>query len=122
MAITSVGRDNLVRFMQAEQGFAMRPLPIAVLTLHANGHMDPTGDKYVEVLHQKGISVKAGDRVVVTDIKFHEKSIELDLNGGPEHKHKYLRHISIGMGAAAEDAARAGQRRTPDRLPHHAGL
>jgi hypothetical protein len=100
MAITSVGRDNLVRFMQAEQGFAMRPLPIATLNLHANGHMDPTGEKYVEVLHQKGTSVKAGDRVVVTDIKFHEKSIELDLNGGPEHKHKYLRHISIGMGAA----------------------
>src|ERR1700679_2573584 len=43
MAITSVGRDNLVRFMQAEQGFAMRPLPIATLNLHANGHMDPTG-------------------------------------------------------------------------------
>jgi hypothetical protein len=62
--------------------------------------MDPTGDKYVDELHQKGTSVKPGDRVVVTDIKFHEKSIELDLNGGPEHKHKYLRHISIGAGAA----------------------
>ncbi len=94
--ITTIGREELVRFMQAEQGFAMRPLPIANLTLHANGHMDPTGDKYVDLLHQKGMSVKAGDRVVVTDIKFHEKSIELDLNGGPEHKHKYLRHISIG--------------------------
>ena len=86
--------------MQAEQGFAMRPLPIANLTLHANGHMDPTGDKYVDELHQKGVSVKPGDRVVVTDIRIREKTIELDLNGGPEHKHKYLRHISIGTGAA----------------------
>jgi hypothetical protein len=98
--ITTLGREELIRFMQAEQGFAMRPLPIANLTLHANGHMDPTGDKYVDQLHQKGISVKPGDRVVVTDIIIHEKSIELDLNGGPEHKHKYLRHISIGAGAA----------------------
>jgi hypothetical protein len=98
--ITQVGRESLIRFMQSEQGFAMRPLPIAVLTLHANGHMDPTGDKYVDELHQKGTSVKAGDRVVVTDIRIREKSIELDLNGGPEHKHKYLRHISIGAGAA----------------------
>jgi hypothetical protein len=95
--MTTLGRETLVRFMQAEQGFAMRPLPIANLGLFANGHMDPTGDKYVDLLHQKGMSVKAGDRVVVTDIKFHEKSIELDLNGGPEHKHKYLRHISVGM-------------------------
>ncbi len=95
--MTPLGREELVRFMQAEQGFAMRPLPIANLSLHANGHMDPTGDKYVDLLHQKGTSVKPGDRVVVTDIKIHEKSIELDLNGGPEHKHKYLRHIQIGM-------------------------
>jgi len=95
--MTPLGREELVRFMQAEQGFAMRPLPIANLNLHANGHMDPTGDKYVDLLHQKGQSVKPGDRVVVTDIKIHEKSIELDLNGGPEHKHKYLRHIQIGM-------------------------
>jgi len=95
--MTPLGREELVRFMQAEQGFAMRPLPIANLSLHANGHMDPTGDKYVDLLHQKGTSVKPGDRVVVTDIKIHDKSIELDLNGGPEHKHKYLRHIQIGM-------------------------
>ncbi|MFZ0272113.1 MAG: hypothetical protein WAL34_09730 [Acidobacteriaceae bacterium] len=98
--ITQLGREELIRFMQSEQGFAMRPLPIANLTLHANGHMDPTGDKYVDELHQKGTSVKAGDRVVVTDIRIHEKTIELDLNGGPEHKHKYLRHIAIGAGAA----------------------
>jgi hypothetical protein len=95
--MTQLGREELIRFMQSEQGFAMRPLPIANLNLHANGHMDPTGDKYVELLHQKGQSVKAGDRVVVTDIRIREKSIELDLNNGPEHKHKYLRHISIGM-------------------------
>jgi hypothetical protein len=98
--MTTLGREQLIRFMQAEQGFAMRPLPIANLTLHANGHMDPTGDKYVDQLHTKGISVKPGDRVVVTDIKIEGEKVVLDLNGGPEHKHKYLRHISIGMGVA----------------------
>jgi hypothetical protein len=98
--ITQLGREELIRFMQGEQGFAMRPLPIASLELHANGHMDPTGEKYVALLHQKGMSVKAGDRVVVTDIRIKEKSIELDLNNGPEHKHKFMRHVSIGVGAA----------------------
>jgi hypothetical protein len=98
--MTTLGREQLIRFMQGEQGFAMRPLPIANLTLHANGHMDPTGDKYVDQLHAKGISVKPGDRVVVTDIKFEGDKVMLDLNGGPEHKHKYLRHITIGMGVA----------------------
>ncbi len=98
--ITQLGREELIRFMQSEQGFAMRPLPIATLELHANGHMEPTGEKYVALLHQKGMSVKAGDRVVVTDIRIKEKTIELDLNNGPEHKHKFMRHVSIGMGSA----------------------
>lgn len=115
--MNQLGREELIRFMQAEQGFAMRPLPIANLDLHANGHMDPTGDKYVDLLHQKGISVKPGDRVVVTDIRIRDKSIELDLNGGPEHKHKFLRHVSIGMGAAeAPLAADNGQPPTGSRI------
>jgi hypothetical protein len=95
--LTTIGREQLIRFLQAEQGFAMRPLPLGNLDLKANGPMVPGGDKYIDELHSKGISVKPGDRVVVTDIKFHENSIAIDLNNGPEHKHKYLRHISVGM-------------------------
>ena len=116
--LNQLGRETLIRFMQSEQGFAMRPLPIANLTLHANGHMDPTGDKYVDLLHQKGTSVKPGDRVVVTDIKINEKSIELDLNGGYEHKHKFLRHVSIGMDPVntVPLAADNGQPMTGSRL------
>jgi hypothetical protein len=115
--LTQLGREELIRFMQSEQGFAMRPLPVANLNLHANGHMDPTGEKYVDLLHQKGQSVKAGDRVVVTDIRIRDKAIELDLNGGPEHKHKYLRHIAIGAGVAEVPlAADDGQPPTGSRL------
>src|SRR6202012_5109247 len=36
--LNQLGREELIRFMQSEQGFAMRPLPIANLNLHANGH------------------------------------------------------------------------------------
>jgi hypothetical protein len=95
--LTTIGREQLIRFLQAEQGFAMRPLPVGNLDLQANGPMVPGGEKYIDELHSKGISVKPGDRVVVTDIKFHDNAIAIDLNNGPEHKHKYLRHISVGM-------------------------
>jgi hypothetical protein len=95
--MTTLTREQLIRFMQSEQGFAMRPLPIGNLTLLANGHMEPAGDKYVTELHARGVSARPGERVVVTDIKIHEDRVVLDLNGGPEHKHKYLRHVSIGM-------------------------
>jgi hypothetical protein len=129
--LTTISREQLVRFMQAEQGFAMRPLPVANLDLEANGHMNPGGEKYVDLLHTKGISVKPGERVVVTDIRIRDNAIVLDLNNGPEHKHKYLRHISIGMDPNADNpivqdsgAPPSGSRITlvfPKRVPDLTG-
>lgn len=95
--LTNHNREDLLRFLQSEQGFAMRPLPISTITIKANGPMDPNGSDYVNTIREKGLSVRAGERVVVTDIKIDKDRIFLDFNGGPEHKHKFLRHISIGM-------------------------
>lgn len=111
--LTTIGREQLIRFLQSEQGFAMRPLPVGNLDLQANGAMVPGGEKYVDELHQKGVSVKPGDRVVVTDIKFRDNSIAIDLNNGPEHKHKYLRHISIGMDPTASNSIVPDDGRVP---------
>jgi hypothetical protein len=95
--MTTIGRERLIRFMQSEQGFAMRPLPIAPVDLQANGTMSPNGEKYIDMLHAKGISAKPGDRLVVTNIQIRDNRIVLDLNNGPFHKHRFLRHVSIGM-------------------------
>jgi len=95
--LTNHNREDLLRFLTSEQGFAMRPLPIATITLHANGPMSPSGSDYVSTIRDKGLAVKAGERVVLTDVKIDKDRILLDFNGGPEHKHKWLRHIEIGM-------------------------
>jgi hypothetical protein len=95
--MTTIGREQLIRFLQSEQGFAMRPLPVAVLTLRANGGMEPTGDKYIEELQTKGTAATPGQRVQITDVKFHGDRIIMDLNNGPYHRHRFLRHVSIGM-------------------------
>jgi hypothetical protein len=91
-------RLDLERLMQAEQGFAMRPFPRGHkgLTLVANGKLEPAGEAYLNMAVSEGICAKPGDRVVITDIKFdHNKMIFL-LNGGPDFKHRFLRHIQIG--------------------------
>ena len=95
--LTNHNREDLLRFLQSEQGFAMRPLPVAIITLKANGPMSPSGSDYVNAIREKGLAVKAGERVVLTDIRIDKDRILLDFNGGPEHKHKWLRHIQIGM-------------------------
>jgi predicted lipoprotein with Yx(FWY)xxD motif len=95
-------RLDLIRTMQAEQGFAMRPFPRGHkgLTLAANGKLEPAGEQYVAMATSQGISAKPGDRLVLTDVKIDHSKIIFDLNGGPDPRHNFLRHIEIGAGPA----------------------
>jgi hypothetical protein len=93
-------RLELIRVLQAEQGFAMRPFPRGHkgLKLEANGKLEPAGESYVAMVTSEGLSAKPGDRVVLTDIKFDHAKIVFDLNGGPDPKHRFMRHIQVGIG------------------------
>jgi hypothetical protein len=93
-------RLELIRVLQSEQGFAMRPFPCGHkgLTLEANGYLDPVGEAYLNMVTSNGLSSKPGDRLVLSDIKIERNRIVIDLNGGPDPKHRFLRHIEIGAG------------------------
>lgn len=108
-------RLELVRVMQADQGFAMRPLPRGHkgLTLVANGKLEPAGVAYLNMAISEGLSVKPGERVVVTDVKFERDKIVLELNGGPDLKHRIMRHIQIGMGPDLTDPIMADNSEIP---------
>ena len=95
-------RLELIRVLQSEQGFAMRPFPKGHrgLTLVANGKLEPAGEGYLNMVTAEGISAKPGERVVLTDVKIEHAKIVFDLNGGPDHKHRFLRHIQVGTGPA----------------------
>ena len=90
----------LIRAMESEQGFAMRPFPRGHkgLTLAANGKLDPAGEAYLNMVISEGLSAKPGSRMVVTDIKIDKSKLIFDLNDGPDAKHRFLRHVQIGMG------------------------
>ncbi len=95
-------RLELIRLLQSEQGFAMRPFPKGHkgLALEANGKLNPAGELYLNMVTEQGLSAKPGDRLVITDLKFEKDKIILMLNGGPDAKHRFLRHIQIGAGQA----------------------
>jgi hypothetical protein len=90
----------LIRALQSEQGFAMRPIPRGHkgITLEANGKLNPAGEAYLNMATQSGLSAKPGERVVITNVRFDRNKIIFDLNGGPDAKHRFLSHIQIGMG------------------------
>jgi hypothetical protein len=98
-------RILLIRDLQAEQGFANRPFPRGHkgLTLQANGKLEPAGVNYMNMVVNEGLSAKPGSRVVVTDIKIDKSKIILDFDGGPDAKHRFLRHIQISAGPQMGD-------------------
>jgi hypothetical protein len=93
-------RLELERILQAEQGFAMRPFPRGHkgLTLEANGKLEPAGEAYLNLVTEQGLSSKPGERLIITDLKFEKDKIIFMINGGPDAKHRFLRHIQIGSG------------------------
>lgn len=94
--LNELGRRELIRDLEAEQGFAHRNLPLGqTLTLMANGNMTPNGEAYKQLIFKKGQSAAAGDRVVISSISFSGDRILLDVNGGPYLKHRFLRHIQL---------------------------
>jgi hypothetical protein len=98
-------RILLERDLQSDQGFANRPFPRGHkgLTLQANGKLEPAGVSYLNMVVNEGLSAKPGTRVVVTDIKIDKSRIILDFDGGPDAKHRFLRHIQISAGAPMGD-------------------
>jgi hypothetical protein len=125
-------RLEVIRIMEAEQGFAMRPFPKGHkgLTLVANGKLDPAGEPYLDMITKEGTSAKPGDRVVLTDVKIEKNKIIFSLNGGPDHKHSFLRHVQIGTGTSmspvvqGDDAEPVGARLTlefKDHIPELTG-
>ena len=73
------GRLDLIRNLEAEQGFAHRELPLgAGLELQANGNMTPREEAYKRMLYEKGQSASPGDRVEITALQFRPDRIVLD--------------------------------------------
>jgi hypothetical protein len=102
--LTERGRRELVRNLDAEQGFAHRALPMGSgLTLQANGQLTPGPAQYKKILYEKGQSSAPGDRVIITALDFKGDRMVLDFNGGPYAKHRFLRHIQINDTPMAQD-------------------
>ena len=108
-------RQEVIRIMQSEQGFAMRPFPRGHkgLTLVANGKLDPAGESYLEMITKEGTSARAGDRLVLTDVKIENSKIIFDINGGPDRRHRFLRHVQIGTGPVMSPVVQDGGDQEP---------
>ena len=94
--LTERGRRELIRDLDAEQGFAHLPLPMGPgLTLRANGPLTPGPEQYRKMVYQKGQAAAPGDRVIITAMVIKPDRIIFDFNGGPYAKHRFLSHVQF---------------------------
>ena len=98
--LTEHTRQQLIRTFQADEAFAVRPLPLGTkgVVLHANGQLSPAGSGYAEELEKYGVSSKPGDKVVITKFEVRPDRILFEFNDGPQKHHHILQHIEVGGG------------------------
>jgi hypothetical protein len=93
-------RFQVIRMINAETVFIRKPFPMGTkgLTIK-NGVISPNDEQLNFLLAQTGPAVKPGDRAKITGVLIKEKSIIVEINGGPKKKKKWYEHIEVGVGS-----------------------
>jgi len=106
--LTNAGKMDVIRGMTAEMGFARKPFPFGKigLTLKDGKLVNPNEQQLQEMMNVYGPAVKVGERARITDVKFKDKAIIFEINGGPQKKKKWYEHVQVsGMGGTVQPGA-----------------
>ena len=102
--ISEATRMLLIQAINAEFARTRKTFPLGYkdITLTTDGALKPGDGRLYQLAMTTGAAAKVGDRIQITNIAFHDKSIYLEINGGPKKKSKWYSHITIsGMGGSA---------------------
>ncbi len=102
-----IGEDTkmkLIQLLDAELVHTRKYLALGDKTtvITPDGLVKPADSVMFQNMQAHGAAAKVGDKVQITNISFHEKSVYVEINGGPKKKSKWYQHITIsGMGGSA---------------------
>lgn len=101
--LDEVTKMRLVQLLDAELVHTRKYLPLGEknIVITPEGMVKPTDAMIFQTMQAHGAAAKIGDKVQITNISFHEKSVYVEINGGPKKKTKWYQHITIsGMGGS----------------------
>jgi hypothetical protein len=103
-------RLEVMRDLTAERVYVRLPFPMGERGLQIkNGKVTPTDQQIASLIAEHGLAAKPGDRVVITNVLVKEKSIVLEINGGPKKHEKWYQHVSVGAGGSTTPLGGAPQ-------------
>jgi hypothetical protein len=76
----------------------MLPLGDKSTVIAPDGTVKPGDAALFQLAQSRGAAAKIGDKVQITNISFKEKTVYVEINGGPKKKSKWYDHISLGVG------------------------
>ncbi len=94
---------QLIQIMDAELVHVRKYFPLGdkTMVITPEGTVKPGDAQLFQMMQATGAAAKVGDKVQITNVIFHEKSITFEINGGPKKKSKWYQHITIsGMGGS----------------------
>ena len=102
--LDDVTKMKLTQLLDAEFVHTRKYLPLGdkntVIT--PDGLVKPNDAMLFQSMQAHGAAAKVGDKVQITNITFHDRSVYVEINGGPKKKSHWYQHISImGSGGVA---------------------
>lgn len=91
----------VIQAINAEFGRTRKNLPLGFkdIAITPEGKVKPGDERLYQLAMTQGAAARVGDRIQITNIAIHDKSVYLEINGGPKKKSKWYQHITIsGMG------------------------
>jgi hypothetical protein len=105
--LSDATKMQLIRLTEAEFVHVRKNFPVGdkSMIIEPDGLVKPGDAQLYRLAQTFGAAAKVGDRVQITNILFREKSIYLEINGGPKKKTKWYNRIEIGgMGGSTGGA------------------
>jgi hypothetical protein len=95
-------KRHLIQLIDAEFGHSRKFIPLGdkSLVIDPQGRVTPSDASLFQQTQAHGTAAKVGDKLQITNVVFHEKSIYFEVNGGPKKKTKWYQHVSVGVGGA----------------------
>lgn len=100
--ISKETRLKLISAINAEFARSRKTLPLGDkdISLTPEGRLKPEDTRLYQMALTYGTAAKVGDRIQITNIDIRDKSIYLEINGGPKKKSHWYQHVSVGVGGA----------------------
>jgi hypothetical protein len=100
--ISKEDRLKLISAINAEFARSRKTFPLGYkdITLTPEGKLKPEDTRLYQMALTYGTAAKVGDRIQITNIAIRDKSIYLEINGGPKKKTHWYQHVSVGVGGS----------------------